>query len=167
MLKIGDKVIYGASGVMTIADIREESIGDVSRSYYVLRSVTTHSESLTFVPADNDALVSSIRPLLTKDETINLIRTCRDIPPIEWLAENRARQEYFKKIMESADRAKMISMIRAIENNARRREAEGKKNFISDENAKARAQKFLATEFSVVLGIPESELKEFIAQNIN
>ena len=30
MHKIGDKVIYGAAGVMTVVDIREEAIADVN-----------------------------------------------------------------------------------------------------------------------------------------
>ena len=52
-MKIGDKVLYGANGVMTIVDIREESVADVCRNYYVLSSALGKNESLTFVPADN------------------------------------------------------------------------------------------------------------------
>ena len=166
MHKIGDNILYGASGVMTIVDIREESIGDVSRSYYVLRPTLIRSESLTFVPADNERLVSSMRPLLTKSEIITLIHSAKDAPELDWIKENRARSESFKRIMESGDRAKMISMIRAINESGARREAEGKKNFLSDENAKSKAEKLLFSEFSVVLGIPEDEVPAFIEKEI-
>jgi RNA polymerase-interacting CarD/CdnL/TRCF family regulator len=64
MHKIGDKIIYGANGVMTIVDIREESVGDVSRSYYVLLPATGRASSLTFVPTDNEKLTSAMRPML-------------------------------------------------------------------------------------------------------
>ena len=40
--------------------------------------------------------------------------------------------------------------------------AEGKKNYIADENSMHRAEKLIATEFSLVLGIPESEVADFI-----
>ena len=166
MYKIGDKTMYGANGVMTIVDIRDERFGDVTRSYYVLRPTLSKNESFTFVPTENEQLVSAMRPLLTKDEIMSLLHSAKEIPPIDWVNENRARQEYFKRIMESGDRAKMISMIRAINENGQRREAEGKKNFITDENAKAKAEKLLYTEFSVVLGIDEDEAKALTRQSI-
>lgn len=166
MHKIGDKIMYGAGGVMTIVDIREESVGDVSRCYYILRPTLARVESFTYVPVDNEKLVSAMRPLLSVEEIISLIRSAKDMSPIDWVNENRARQEYFKKIMESGDRAKLIAMIRAIDENGMRREAEGKKNFLSDENARAKAEKLLHSEFSVVLGIPEEEVAAFVEGEI-
>lgn len=165
MHKIGDKILYGASGVMTIVDIREESIGDVSRSYYILNSAVRRSDSLTYVPADNEKLVAAMRPLLTKEQIVELLHSARNLPPIDWIPENRARSEYFKRIMESGDRERMVSMILAINESGRRREAEGKKNFLSDENAKAKAEYLLHTEMSVVLGIPEEDVPAFIEQH--
>ena len=162
MHNVGEKIMYGACGVMTIIDIREESIGDVSRSYYVLRPTLARTDSFTFVPMDNERLVSFMRPLLREEEIISLIRSFDSIEPLEWVAENRARQEQFKKIMESGDRTQLVAMIRAIDESGKRREAEGKKNFLSDENAKAKAQKLLYTEFAVVLGIPEEQIPDYI-----
>lgn len=166
MLKIGDKIMYGAGGVMTIVDIREESISDVSRSYYVLRPTLSKSESLTFVPTDNERLVSAMRPLMTKDEILALLEYSKTAEPIPWVNENRARQDRFKKIMESGDRRTIVSMIRAIDESAKRREAEGKKIFLSDENARAKAQKLLHSEISVVFDIPEDAVPEFVEKNI-
>ena len=164
MHKIGDKIVYGASGVMTIVDIREESIGDVSRKYYVLNSAVRRSDSLTYVPADNETLVSAMRPLLTEGEIVETLKNSKNAPPIDWIPENRARSESFKRIMESGDREKMLSMIRAIDENGARRLAEGKKNFLSDENAKQKAEKLLFSEFSIVLGIPEEDVPAFVEE---
>ncbi|MBO7196418.1 MAG: hypothetical protein J6V80_03700 [Clostridia bacterium] len=164
MHKIGDKVMYGAAGVMTIVDIREESIADTCRSYYVLVPTLSRSDSQTFVPTDNERLVATMRPLLTKDEIVALYNGSTALPEIEWVTENRARQEYFKRLMESGDRGAMLSMIRAIDESAARREAEGKKNFLTDENAKAKAIKLLHSEIAVVLDIPEDEVSVFLKQ---
>lgn len=166
MLKIGDKIMYGAGGVMTIVDIREESVSDVSRSYYVLRPTLSKSESLTFVPTDNERLVSAMRPLLTKEEIFALLQYSKIAAPIPWVSENRARQEHFKRITESGDRELIISMIRAIDESAIRREAEGKKIFLSDENARTKALKLLYSEISVVFDIPEDEVKEFVDRKL-
>lgn len=166
MHKIGDKIMYGAGGVMTIVDIREEAIGDVSRSYYILRPTLARTESFTYVPVDNDTLVAAMRPLLTRDEIVSLLRSAKDLPDIDWVSENRARQEYFKRIMESGDRGRMIAMIRAIDENGLRREAEGKKNFLADENARAKAEKLLYSEISVVFDMPEEEVKVFVNKEL-
>ena len=157
MHKIGDMILYGASGVMTVVDIREESVGDTPRRYYVLRPSLVRSESLTFVPIDNERLISLMLPLLTKEEINALLKEAKSISPIEWIPSNRPRADAFKKIIESGDRRQMIAMIRAIDENAKGREAEGKKNFITDENAKQKALKLLYSEISVVLGIPEED----------
>lgn len=162
MLKIGDRVVYGANGVMEIVDIREESVGDVSRSYYVLSSVSSRSDSLTFVPTDNEKLVASMRPMLTREAAEEMLSHLSDLPEIEWVQSNRARVEHFKRIMESGDRLQMFAMIAAIDENGKRREAEGKKNFLTDETARQKAEKLLYSELSMVFNIPIEEVPSLI-----
>ena len=165
MRKIGECVLYGVAGVMTIVDIREESIGDVSRKYYVLRSARSRSESLTFVPADNERLVGAMRPLLTREELESLAASAKDIEPLEWIEANRVRSEAFKAIMESGDRVGMIAMIKAINENGIRRGEEGRKNFLADETAKQKALKLLSREIAIVRGITDEEAT-IIADNL-
>ena len=162
MYSIGEKVVYGAMGVMEIVDITEQTVGDVARKYYVLKEYASPSASLTYVPVDNAALTSQLHPLLTKEEIVDTIRLAKTTQPIAWVEENRARSEMYKRILATADRAQMLAMIRLVYETGIRREAEGKKNFIADENVMRRAQKNIATEFSLVLGIPESEIFEYI-----
>lgn len=162
MYSIGEKVVYGAMGVMEIVDITEQTVGDVARKYYVLKEYASPSASLTYVPVDNAALTSQLKPLLTVDQITEAIRLAKTTQPIAWVEENRARSEMYKRILATADRAQMLAMIRLVYETGIRREAEGKKNFIADENVMRRAQKNIATEFSLVLGIPESEIFEYI-----
>jgi len=162
MYGIGDKIVYGAQGVMEIVDITDQTVGDITRKYYVLKEYASPSSSLTYVPLDNEALVSQLQPLLTKDEITNAVRTAKNSPPLEWVEENRARSEMYKRILATADRAKMLSMIRSVYETGIRREEEGKKNYIADENIMKKAQKMINAEFSLVLGISEEEVAEFI-----
>lgn len=166
MHNIGDRIMYGAGGVMTVVDIREEEIGDVVRKYFVLRPTLARTDSFTFVPMDNERLIACMRPLLSRDEILSLIRTSGDIQPLGWINENRARQEYFKRVMESGDRVEMIAMIHAINEHGKRRLTEGKKNFLSDENARIKAERLLHSEISVVFDIPEEEVKEFVQSEL-
>lgn len=162
MYAIGERVVYGALGVMEIVDIADQTVGDVTRKYYVMKEYSSSSNSLTYVPLENEALVSQIKPLLSKDEIVATVRAAKASPLIEWVEENRARSEMYKSILASADRARILSMIQTVYMTGLRREEEGKKNYIADENTMKRAQKVIALEFSLVLGISEDEVPEFI-----
>ena len=162
MYTVGDKVIYGALGVMQITDITEQSVGDVMRKYYVMKEYSSPSSSLTYVPLDNEILVSQMKPLLTKDEIVDVVRTAKTSAELEWIEDNRARSESYKKILSSSDRVNMLRMIDLVYKTGIRREEEGKKNYIADENSMRKAEKIIATEFSLVLGIPESDVHAYI-----
>ena len=162
---IGERVIYGANGVMEIVDIREETVADVSRKYYVLRDLNSASDSQIFVPVDNKKLVSSMRPLLTKEEAMDMIRRIKTIPEAEWKSDNRIRSEKFREVIESGDRDGMIAIIKAVYENGLKRQEEGKKNYLADENIMKKAEKVIYSELSMVLGIPENEVANFITEN--
>lgn len=165
MHKIGEKVVYGSCGIMRITDIREETVGGVTRKYYVMRDVGEGSSSQTFVPVDNEKLVSTIRPLLTKDEVMDIISRVKSIPETEWKKDNRVRSEQFRNIIESGDREGMVSLIKAIYSNGKKRSESGKKNYLADENFMRKAEHLLYSEFSEVLDIPENEVQTFIAEH--
>ena len=162
MYGIGDQVVYGAFGVMDVVDIIEQEIGNEKKKYYVLKEYVSRSDSLTYVPCDNETLCGQMHPLLTRDEIDEVIRTAKASPSLDWIEDNRARSEFYKKLLSTADRLKLILMIRTVEETGIRREAEGKKNYIADENSMYRAKKLIATEFSLVLGIPETEVEGYI-----
>ena len=165
-LKIGDKVIYGAQGIMTLIDTRYELIGDVQKLYYVLSGAETATEALTFVPTDNERLTSLIKPLLPPDELRGALAGFDTARLPEWLESSRARQEAFRKLLEVGERRDILGIIYLIRESGRRRELEGKKNFISDENILKRAETILASEISLVLGVGAEEAMEIIDKAI-
>ena len=162
MYSIGDNVLYGANGVMTVVDIRDELVGATAQRYYILRAYGTRSESLIYVPVDNERLVLAMRPLLTPEQAKELIYGQAELPVIEWITDNRARGERFKAIVESGDRAAMLAMIKMVHESGLAREREGKKNFLTDENIKTKAEKILITELALVLGVSEQEIPSFV-----
>ena len=88
------------------------------------------------------------------------------MPPLEWIADNRKRAESFKLIIESGDRMRMLLMIYSVRKTGERRNEEGKKNYLADENAMHKAEKLLVTEFSIVLGISEEDAAELINSKV-
>ena len=168
MHNVGEKIMYGASGLMKIVDIREEIIADVPRKYYILQDIHSKSTSQTFVPMDNKKLVSSMRPLLTKDEIEELLSKVKEkkLSGVEWHNDNRLRSEQFKKIIESGDREAILSIIRTVYENGVKRQQEGKKNYLTDENLMRKAERLISAEFAEVLGISEDEVSDYIRKHV-
>ena len=166
MFKIGDNVVYGSNGVMTVVDVRDELFGDVPRKYYVLHPYGSIPESLIFVPLDNEKLVSLMSPLLSKEEYLDIFHGAKDLPECAWGKDGRSRAEIFKGILDSCDRSDIISMIRTIYKKGAVRIEEGKKNYVSDENALHKAERILTTEIAIVFGIEESEVKAMVEKEI-
>lgn len=164
MYKIGDNVVYGSNGVMTVVDMRDEAFGNISRTYYVLKAPCENSDSLTFVPRDNEKLVSAMRPLLMREEIESLILSSDEIPLLDFIEDNRQRAESFKRIIEEGDRTKLISLIKSVLATGARRNAEGKKNYLADEAAMRKAEHVLYSEMAVVFGVAEESVPELIMQ---
>lgn len=168
MHKVGEKIMYGATGLMRIVDIREETVLDEARKYYVLEELGARSASKTFVPMDNKKLVSSMRPLLTKEEIEELLTKIKEkrLSGVEWHNDNRMRSEQFKRIIESGDREAIISIIRSVYENGVKRQQEGKKNYLTDENLMRKAERLISVEFAEVLGISEDDVSEYIRKHV-
>lgn len=164
MHKVGEKIMYGGTGLMEIVDVREETVADTPRKYYVLRELHSKSTSQIYVPVDNKKLVASMRPLITRREIDELLLKAKEnkLSSIEWQQDNRVRSETFKKIIESGDREGILSLIRTVYENGQKRQEAGKKNYLADENLMRKAERLIAEEFSEVLDIPEEEVSDYI-----
>ena len=162
MYNVGERVVYGLGGVMEVVDLRVIEIGDTSRKYYVLREMGSYSSSETLIPVDNAELTAQMRPLLTREEIVDAIKTAKASPDAAWIADNRTRAEHFKSVILSGDRVALMLMIRSIVEAGKRRATEGKKNFLSDENAMKKAEKLLFSEISIVMGLDPADVPAFI-----
>ncbi len=161
--KIGDVLMYSSVGLVRIVDVRWESALGEERYYYILKDLASNSDSQIFVPKDNERLISNMRALLSPNEALDLLKDT-EREAIEWNKDNRARSELFKKIIDSGDRAKLLSLISAINKAKEERLKEGKKAFILDENALDKAKRLIASEFSFVLEKTPDEIREELAK---
>jgi RNA polymerase-interacting CarD/CdnL/TRCF family regulator len=166
MYNIGDNIIYGMGGIMTVVDIRRESFTGEEKDYYILCDYGNCGSSVTYVPMDNLKLIESMHRLLTRDEATESISKAKELPDVEWIPDSRARTEAYREIMRRADRAEILAMIRTIHHTGLSRAAIGKKNFLADENVMLKAESILLVEFSIVLGISESEVRKIIDRDI-
>ena len=163
MFEIGSYVSYRADGVCKVADIRKESFGVLAEPplYYVLHPI--HDEkSIFFVPVDNQTLVAKMRPLLTKDEIVSLIKKVSE-RPLEWISEPKPRANFFKNILSEGEREELVYIVRLLKVHAEAMQAQGKKVYATDDAAAKRAAQLLFAEFSMVFPIESpNDISDFI-----
>ena len=64
---VGERVVYGGSGVCSIDDIRDISFyHERPKKYYVLKPMFVKQASTVYVPFDNEKLTAKIKPVILK-----------------------------------------------------------------------------------------------------
>lgn len=83
MLKKGDIISYGTTGVCKVEGECEQTVKGQKKRYIVLKPVHQINSTL-YVPVDNDELKTKFKPLLTGDEIEeNHKRNARGELPLE------------------------------------------------------------------------------------
>ncbi len=164
MLKIGDTVLYGATGVCTVCDVVTREIGGMTKEYFVLRP-TAQDRCTVFVPTDNEALLQEARKILSKEEILGIIDSlpaCDDL----WEENEIKRRELFSDILHSGDRKRLMLLIRSLYNRREERRTENKRLHVADEHFMNEAERLLHDEFSAVLEINPEDVTDFIMKRL-
>ena len=162
MEKIGTLVVYGANGVCRIDDIRTEKLGGTERSYYVLKPTRGTGSSTIFVPTDNDALVSQMKPLLSREEAIALFHEVAMTPDEPWIADARARGEHYKSVLATGKRRDILAFMRTLRIRRGELETRGKRLCVSDETLLSRAEDIFLDEISLAFELSREEAAEML-----
>lgn len=162
MFKIGDKVVYGHTGVCEISDICEkELIRNQKRQYYILKPLFQQN-NIIYAPCDSDKVF--MRYIMTKDEAEDLISR---IPHIKSSIKSENYDiEKLKAELRGHRCDDLISLtIRIYEKRKTARENNKKIGF-SDEKYMRLAEDLLFGELSVSLGIPKDNVQEYIKNKL-
>jgi CarD family transcriptional regulator len=164
MLQIKDKVVYNATGVYEIVDIRKENdINNIETEYYILQPV--YNNNLTIkVPVNNPKL--NIRKIITKEQALNIIAAMPDQDTL-WITNDRERNERFKAAIKTADNIKLIKIIKSIYMMKQERTSAGKKLLKSDEDIMHIAERNLYEELAAALEIEPDQVLPFIMNYVS
>lgn len=164
MPDIGTLVIYGTNGICTVKDRRRDKLSGTKMEYFVLEPVD-NPNSIIFVPVENTALISKMKKILSREEIISLVESIGN-DNINWIDDNKKRAEYFSEVLSKADRTELLMLIKCLYIKRKELSADNKRLWASDENILKAAEKIINTEFSLVLGISQSEVPSFIQKTI-
>lgn len=164
MLQVGMQVVYGIHGVCRIIDVEIRTLDRKKVEYFVLEP-REQPGARFYVPTHNQTALAKLRPLLTGEELEALLAsedTHRDC----WIHEENLRKLKYRELINGGDRAALISMVRALYRHRENQLAAGRKFHLCDENFLRDAQKLLISEFSMVLGIPQSDVRAYIEKKL-
>lgn len=164
MYQVGERIIYGSTGVCEI-----EAIGPLDMSgakkekdYYTLAPI--YQKGRIFAPTDTAVFT---RPVLTKEEALELIDQIPDIEQDVYENRNpRLLNEHYQIYLKSGDCMDLVRVVRAIYAKGKQVEKHGRRLSQVDENCMKRAEELLHNELASALGIRPDEVRDFITKRL-
>ncbi len=164
MYQPGQQVLYGIHGVCNILSIESMRFGKTRGKYYALQP-QEQPDARFYVPVDNEAAVSKLKPLMTRDALLDLLHS-DEVRNSPWIADEGQRKLLYRELINSGDRAQLMGMIGALHRHKKAQQAAGRKFHLSDENFLHDAQKLLNAEFAQVFSIAPGEVNGFILKEL-
>lgn len=165
VFQCGDMVLYGSHGICQILDVETKKIDRKSIEYFVLQPIEQPGAKF-YIPTQNTAALSKLRPLLTSKELDALLYEQAKCSP-DWIEDESKRKQQYKDLISSGDRAALLSMIHALYKHRQLQLSAGRKFHLCDENFLRDAEKLLNTEFALVLGIQPEEVGAYVRKALN
>ncbi len=164
-LRENSYVRYGANGICRYVGVQAMSGSkNKNEKYHILKPVA-ESQTTVFVPVDNETLLAKISPVLSREEIDSLILFAAG-SDILWDTDRNARNREFTEIIKAGEQKELLLLVRCIYLKKQELIAAGKKLSMSDEAILKRAEKLLQSEFAFILGIPETQVGEYIRQHM-
>ena len=158
MYKVGEYIVY-KKDVCKILDIKENKINKTM--YYILSPIDDETLKVD-VPVDNRC--NFIRDLITKEQVEEIINKIPDIKEIE--TSDRIIENEYKELMKKGTHEDLIKIIKTTYLRNKTRKDSKKKISEKDEYYLERAEKYLYTEFGMVLTLNYEQTKQYIIDKI-
>lgn len=158
MYKVGDYVVYKRE-VCEVISIKEKEFMDMD--YYVLVPVSDNTLKID-VPVNNK--MGYLRPLITKKEVEDIIKTIPNIKPI--ISTDRLIENEYRNLLNTNKHEDLIKIIKTTYLRNKERLDNNKKIGGKDDEYFKQAEKYLYSEFSIVLGMNYDETKKYVIEKV-
>lgn len=158
MYKVGDYVVYKRE-VCEVISIKEKEFMDMD--YYVLVPISDNTLKID-VPVNNK--MGYLRPLITKKEVEDIIKTIPNIKPI--ISTDRFIENEYRNLLNTNKHEDLIKIIKTTYLRNKERLDNNKKIGGKDDEYFKQAEKYLYSEFSIVLGMSYDETKKYVIEKV-
>lgn len=164
MFTIGDRVIYGSTGICDITEISTIDMEGVPKDklYYIL-SPMGKCDSHIYAPVENCKVV--MRKVLTEGEAQALIAGIPELAPLEG-AGDKQREQLYRACIKSCDCSRLIQVIKTLWLRGRSRLEAGKKLSALDERYLKMAEEALYAELGLALGLQKDQVGPYISRRM-
>lgn len=157
MFNIGEKIVYGQTGVCVVEDISEkELIKNVKKQYYTLRPVF-RSNNTIYAPVDNKNVF--MRKIISANEANQFIKS---IPEIRRDALADTENTDYKAELETHNCRELAFIAFKVRNKKQEARRQNRKLGFSDEKYLKIAEDLLFGELAVALGAEPDEIQSII-----
>ena len=160
MFQIGDQVVYGVHGVCRVADVEKQLVSKKFVTYLVLEP-SGQEGSRYLVPTSSEAAMSKLKPILSSAELETMLKSS-EVRKGNWIQEENLRKQTYRELIVSGDRAGLVGMMHTLYRHKKAQAQMGKKVHLADENFLRDAEKILASEIAVVMGITTDDAKNYM-----
>ena len=165
MYQVGEKILYGNTGVCQVKEIREVTDSKTKRSrlYYVVQPL--YQSCTISIPVDNDKVY--MRPILTREEADRLIDR---IPQVQGEAYHsravRDLSEHYAAALRTHDCGDLVELTKSIYTKKQDLARKKKKFGAVDERFMKRAEELLFGELAAALEIDREEVQDYISNRL-
>ncbi len=165
MFKIGDHIVYGTNGVCLVTDVCPSPFDKHdTRTYYVLKPVAGHAESVIYTPIDNDRI--PMRALMSLEEVEELLSRLHTIPHLP-IPNEKGRREVYRTALFAGCPDSYVAVIKTIGGRRHEFSASGRRLPEFEIECDGIARRHLYTELSVVLGRPVEEMEGYLGERLS
>ena len=164
MFQVGDLIIYGTNGVCQVEKIGSADVPGAApdKLYYTLSPVRNPGGHI-YTPVDNQRIV--MRPILTADETEQLMHALPEITPLT-ISDEKSVEALYKRSLSSCDSIQWAQIIKTIYLRKQSRIRAGKKVTAVDDRYMRIAEDNFYGELAVVLKKDRSEVPSYIHEQV-
>lgn len=166
MYSIGEKIMYGGTGVCIVEEITNVKFSgmDAEKQYYVLRPL--YQSGTIQTPVDNTKV--PIRPVMTRSEAEALVDGIPDIAASICYEKNlSALRNHYQQQLSTFDCRDLVRMTKSIYAKKKDAESRQKKIGMTDEKFLRRAEDLLFGELAVALDISRESVRDYISDRLS
>lgn len=166
MFSIGEKIMYGGTGVCVVEDITDVKLSRLEqpKPYYILRPL--YQSGTIQTPVENNKV--PIRPVMTRTEAEELVDGIPEITASICYEKNlSALRNHYQQQLSSFDCRDLIRMTKSIYAKKKDAESRQKKIGVTDEKFLRRAEDLLFGELAVALEISRDAVLDYIQERLH
>ena len=145
--------------------IVEKKLGGQTRRFYELHP-HFRKNIVVFLPIDNEALLSRVRPVLSREEVLSTVHELKEAESL-WIDSDADRKEAFQLIIRSGDHRRLVSLVKTLYDRKQQMQDGGRKLRSVDLTFLKDAERLVNEEFAFVLGIDPAEVPAFVRKEMD